>query len=91
MQAPLPTDPAELRELLLTERALRVQAEAIAARLQSTSRIPELNPNPVMRLGSAGEVLLANQAAAHLAQELLSTSPSRVRSSACRREVMSKP
>ena len=79
MQAPLPTDPAELRELLLTERALRVQAEAVAARLHSASRIPELNPNPVMRLGSAGEVLLANQAAAHLAQELLSTGPSRVR------------
>ena len=75
----LPTDAAELRELLLTERALRVQAEAVAARLHSASRIPELNPNPVMRLGGAGQVLLANPAAAPLAQELLSTGPSRVR------------
>ncbi|GAA3976082.1 PAS domain-containing sensor histidine kinase [Hymenobacter antarcticus] len=79
MTFPLPTDAAELRELLLAERALRVQAEAVAARLQSASRIPELNPNPVMRLGANGELLLANSAAAPLAQELLSTGPSQVR------------
>jgi len=75
----LPTDPAELRELLLTERALRRQAEAIAARLRSASRIPELNPNPVMRLNAAGELLLANSAAGLLAQELLGSGPSHIR------------
>ncbi|HEX8505198.1 MAG TPA: response regulator [Hymenobacter sp.] len=75
----LPTDPAELQALLLAERARREHAEAVAKRLQSISRIPELNPNPILRLGPAGELLLANPAAALLAQELLSTGPSRVR------------
>ncbi|WP_331056869.1 response regulator [Hymenobacter sp.] len=79
MNATLPTDPTELQALVLAERARREQAEAVAARLKSVSRIPELNPNPILRLNGAGELLLSNPAAALLAQEVLSTGPSRVR------------
>ncbi|WP_046243641.1 response regulator [Hymenobacter terrenus] len=75
----LPTDPTELRDLLLAERAHREQAEAELARLRSLSRIPQLNPNPILRLSSTGELLFANPAAAMLADELRATGPSRVR------------
>ena len=79
MTPDLPTDPAELRELLLTERARRQQAESVVARLNAVTRIPELDPNPVMRLSGSGELLLANPAAGLIAQELLSTGLSPVR------------
>ena len=75
----LPTDPAELQALLLAERAGRKQAEAEVARLCIASRIPELNPNAVLRLNAAGELLFANPAAAMLADELRKAGPSRVR------------
>jgi signal transduction histidine kinase/DNA-binding response OmpR family regulator len=75
----LPTDAIALQALLLAERASRKQAEAELARLRITSRIPELNPNAVMRLDAAGELLFANPAAAMLADELRMTGPSRVR------------
>jgi len=75
----LPTDPAALRDLYLAERARRKRLETVVDQLHTASRIPELNPNPVLRLSGAGELLLANPAAAYLAQELLSAGPSRVR------------
>ena len=71
--------PAELRDLYLAERTRREQAEAEVARLLTASRIPQLNPNPVLRLNAAGELLFANPAASSLARELQTTGPSRVR------------
>ena len=71
--------PAELRDLYLAERTRREQAEAEVARLLTVSRIPQLNPNPVLRLNAAGELLFANPAASNLARELQTTGPSRVR------------
>ena len=79
MTSPLPTDPAELRALLLAERARREQAEAEVARLHSLGRIPNLNPNPVLRVNAAGQLLYANAAASALAHELETTGPSRTR------------
>ncbi|MGY3090721.1 signal transduction histidine kinase/DNA-binding NarL/FixJ family response regulator/HPt (histidine-containing phosphotransfer) domain-containing protein [Hymenobacter sp. UYAg731] len=79
MKTELPTDPAALRELLLAERARREQAETVADHLRFASRIPELNPNPVLRLSTTGELLMANPAAGLLAEEMLGTGPSRVR------------
>ncbi|GAC1372460.1 MAG: hypothetical protein NVSMB30_13190 [Hymenobacter sp.] len=76
---PLPTDSAVLQELLLAERARRERAEAEVAHLLALSRVPELNPNPILRLNAAGELLFANAAASHLAQELQTTGPSRIR------------
>ena len=75
----LPTDPAELRELLFIERTRREQAETEVARLRLENRIPELNPNPVLRVNAEGELLFANAAASQLAQELQTSGPSRVR------------
>ncbi|SFQ76515.1 response regulator [Hymenobacter arizonensis] len=75
----LSDNPAELRALLLAERQRRKQAEADLTALRVTSRIPQLNPNPIIRLSSTGELLFANPAAAMLADELLATGPSRVR------------
>ncbi|OGX87989.1 response regulator [Hymenobacter glacialis] len=75
----LPTDPTELRELLLAERARREQAEAETARLQALSRIPLFNPNPLLRVSVTGELLFANAAASVLAHELETTGPSRTR------------
>ena len=71
--------PAELRELYLAERTRREQAEAEVVRLCITGRIPQLNPNPVLRLNATGELLYANPAASQLAHELLGAGPSRVR------------
>ena len=71
--------PDELRELYLAERARREQAEAEVVRLHIMGRIPQLNPNPVLRLNAAGELLYANSAASQLAHELLGAGPSRVR------------
>ncbi len=71
--------PAELRDLYLAERARREHAEAEAVRLQHMSLIPQLNPNPILRLNAAGELLYANPAASGLAHALESTGPSRVR------------
>ncbi|WP_210513896.1 PAS domain-containing sensor histidine kinase [Hymenobacter terricola] len=80
LNAPLDDfSPAELRDLLLAERARREQAEAEIVRLRSTSRIPVLNPNPLMRLNAAGELLFANPAANKLVEEMQTTGPSRVR------------
>ena len=76
---PLPDSPSELRALLLAERSRRQQAEAQLARLRATSRVPQLDPNPILRLSGRGELLYANPAAATLAAELLATGPSRVR------------
>ena len=75
----LPTDPAELRELLLTERARREQAEAEVARLRFVNRIPQLNPNPVLRVSAEGELLFANAPARKLAWEVQAPGPSQIR------------
>ncbi|MBD2723079.1 response regulator [Hymenobacter armeniacus] len=75
----LPTDTAELRELLLAERARREQAEAELRQYHALSRIPLLNPNPILRLDATGRLLFANDSARMLAQELETTGPSRVR------------
>ena len=76
---PLPSDPTELRALLLAERARYALAKAEVARLRTVGSIPQLNPNPVLRLSEAGELLFSNPAAAMLADELQATGPSRVR------------
>jgi signal transduction histidine kinase/DNA-binding NarL/FixJ family response regulator len=74
-----PDDPAQLRALLEAERTRRLRAEAEVARLHPSSRIPKLNPNPVLRLSATGELQYANPAAELLAAELRTTGPSRVR------------
>jgi len=79
MKTELPTDPAELRELLLAERARREQAETQLSDRHALSRIPELNPNPVLRVSATGQLLYANPAAGLMARELESTGPSRLR------------
>ena len=71
LPAPLPSLTLdELWQQLQAERAGRVAAEAEAARLRFTARIPERNPNPILRLGPGGELLFANPAAAFLIPEL---------------------
>ncbi len=75
----LPTEPAALRALLLAERARREKAEASLAHLRAGTRIPLLNPSPVLELTATGELLFANAAAGPLALELQATGPSRVR------------
>jgi signal transduction histidine kinase/DNA-binding NarL/FixJ family response regulator/HPt (histidine-containing phosphotransfer) domain-containing protein len=75
----LPTDLAELRELLLAERTRREEAEAELVRLRFAGRIPLLNPNPVLRISADGQLLFANAAATVLRQEMEATGPSRVR------------
>ncbi|MFD2722113.1 response regulator [Hymenobacter monticola] len=75
----LPTDVAELQELLLTERARRELAEAEAQRLHALAQVPILNPNPSLRLDASGQLLYANPAAEALAHELKSNGPSRLR------------
>ena len=75
----LSPNPAELRELLLAERARREQAEAQLPALLALSRIPELNPNPVLRLNATGQLLYANSAAGFIARELEAGGPSRLR------------
>ena len=75
----LPDDPAQLQALLRTEQARRRQAEAHAASVHALSLVPQLNPNPVLQLSSAGELLFSNPAAGALAQELRAPGPSRVR------------
>ncbi|MBH8570852.1 response regulator [Microvirga sp. STS02] len=79
MKTELPTDPAELRALLLAERARREQAEATVEQLRFASRMPELNPNPVLRVSATGQLLMANPAAGLLAEEMRGTGPSRIR------------
>lgn len=79
MRTDLPTDAAGLRNQLLAEQARRAGAEAEVARLYATSRIPQFNPNPLLRLNAAGDVLFANAAAEQLAQELQTPGPSWVR------------
>ena len=75
----LPDDPQQLQALLLEERARRQQAEDEVRRLRLARRLPELNPNPVLRLDAEGQLLFANRAAESLAQEMRQTGPSRVR------------
>jgi signal transduction histidine kinase/CheY-like chemotaxis protein/HPt (histidine-containing phosphotransfer) domain-containing protein len=75
----LPTNPAELQELLLTERARREQAEAELVSLRPLGRIPLLNPNPILQVDAHGKLLFANPAASQLARELEASGPSRVR------------
>ena len=75
----LPTDPAELQKLLLAERTRSAYAEAEMMRLHGMSRIPLLNPNPVLRLNADGKLLFFNTAASQLAQEMETDEPSRVR------------
>jgi signal transduction histidine kinase/DNA-binding NarL/FixJ family response regulator/HPt (histidine-containing phosphotransfer) domain-containing protein len=79
LKTDLSTDPVELREQLLAERARCEEAEAEIERLRFAGRIPILNPNPVLRINSEGKLLFANKAAALLQQEMESTGPSRVR------------
>ncbi|WP_216688079.1 ATP-binding protein [Hymenobacter siberiensis] len=79
MKTELPTDPAELRELLMAERARREQAEAKLPALLALSHIPELNPNPILRVSAMGQLLYANPAAGFMARELETTGPSRLR------------
>ena len=79
MKTELPTDPAELCELLLAERARREQAEAQFQALHILSHIPELNPNPVLRVSTTGQLLYANPAARPMAQEMETAAPSRLR------------
>ena len=76
----LPSDAAALRELYLAERVRREQAEALAAQLQLLARVPELNPNPVLRLEADGTLRYANAAATPIVAELLAAGPSRLRS-----------
>ena len=76
----LPSDAAALRELYLAERGRREQAEALAAQLQVLARVPELNPNPVLRLEADGTLRYANAAATPIVAELLAAGPSRLRS-----------
>ena len=76
----LPSDAAALRELYQAERARREQAEETAAQLQVLARIPELNPNPVLRLGADGSLRYANAAATPIVAELQAAGPSRLRS-----------
>ena len=76
----LPSDAAALRDLYLAERARREQAEGVAAQLQARTQIPELNPNPVLRLDTDGTVRYANAAATPLVAELLVAGPSKLRS-----------
>jgi signal transduction histidine kinase/HPt (histidine-containing phosphotransfer) domain-containing protein/ActR/RegA family two-component response regulator len=76
----LPSDAAALRELYLAERARREQAEEAAAQLQLLARVPELNPNPVLRLDAGGTLRYANAAATPVVAELLAAEPSRLRS-----------
>ena len=79
MTADLPTDPAALQALYLAERDRRKYAEAEAKRLHVLGRVPQLNPNPILRVSRDGELLYANPAATMLADELRTTGPSRVR------------
>ncbi|WP_201982706.1 response regulator [Hymenobacter rubidus] len=79
MKPDLPTDLAELQALYVAERTRREQAEATAKRLQVMSRIPQLNPNPILQVSGDGELLYANPAATMLAAELQTNGPSRVR------------
>ena len=79
MSNDLSSDPAELRELLLTERTRREQAEAQLPALLALSHIPELNPNPVLRLNATGQLLYANSAASFIAREMEAGGPSRLR------------
>ncbi len=75
----LPTDPAELRELLLIERARREQAEDDLRRFHAPGPVPLLNPNPVLRVSAAGKLLFANAPAAQLAHDLEGSDPAWVR------------
>ena len=79
MKTDLPTDPAELQDLLLAERARRERAEAQLPSLLALSHIPELNPNPLLRVSATGQLLYANPAASYIARELEATGPSRLR------------
>ncbi|MBO2013125.1 PAS domain-containing hybrid sensor histidine kinase/response regulator [Hymenobacter negativus] len=79
MKTELPSDPAELRELLLAERARREEAEAEAAYLRVQAQIPLLNPNPILRVSAEGKLLFANPAATLLQHDMDATGPSRVR------------
>ncbi|GAA4051510.1 hypothetical protein GCM10022409_42920 [Hymenobacter glaciei] len=76
----LPSDPAALRDLYLAERARRVQAEEATAQLQARAQVPELNPNPVLRLDASGTLRYANAAATPIVAELMAAGPSRLRS-----------
>ena len=76
----LPSDAAALRALYLAERARREQAEETAAQVQARAHIPELNPNPVLRLDADGTLRYANTAATPIVAELEAAGPSRLRS-----------
>ncbi|MCI1188604.1 response regulator [Hymenobacter sp. DH14] len=76
----LPSDAAALRALYLAERARREQAEELAAQLQGRAQVPELNPNPVLRLDAGGTLRYANAAATPIVAELQAVGPSRLRS-----------
>ncbi|WP_354585092.1 ATP-binding protein [Hymenobacter sp. UYCo722] len=76
----IPSDTADLRALYLAERARREQAEEAAVQWQARAQIPELNPNPVLRLAADGSLRYANAAATPIVAELLAAGPSRLRS-----------
>ena len=75
----LPTDITELQALLLSERAHRKRAESETRHLRALGHFPVLNPNPVLRMDAAGQLLFSNPAAADLAAAFQGTGPSRVR------------
>ena len=75
----IPSDTAALRALYLAERARREQAEEAAVQWQARAQIPELNPNPVLRLAADGSLRYANAAATPIVAELLAAGPSRPR------------
>ena len=75
----LPNNPDELRDLLLLERTQRVSAEVELGRLRTLCTIPLLNPNPILRLDTAGELLFANKAATNLTLQTQPTGGSQAR------------
>ena len=65
-----PATTAELCAQLATEHAGRIRAEAEAAHLRLTAHLADRSPNPLVRLGRAGQLQYAN-AAAFLVPELV--------------------
>ncbi len=58
-----PATVAELRAMLAAERAGRARAEAEVDHLRLTAHLAERSPNPLVRLGRAGQLQYANAAA----------------------------